>query len=267
MQDITGQRFGRLVVESFSHKDGHGAHHWKVVCDCGTRKTASKTNLFGKTKSCGCLKRETNGSNLRTHGESGTRTHRIWKGMISRCYTPSASGFSNYGGRGIIVFQAWRDSYAAFLSDMGECPDGYSIERIDTNGHYVPENCKWIPRPQQARNTRRNRNAVPGDMTPLVVSALGAPVEYNSVRQRLNRGWSATEALSLPRHTKRSARKISANGQKKTIADWAITLGMDARSLRGRLESGWTEEDAVLTPRGLPKPFHEASSESSPEET
>jgi hypothetical protein len=89
-----------------------------------------------------------------TRGKVFTRTYSIWASMLARCSTPSATGYANYGGRGISVCEKWR-KFEGFLEDMGECPDGLSIDRLDTNGNYEPGNCRWASDAEQARNTTR----------------------------------------------------------------------------------------------------------------
>lgn len=258
MKNLSGLKFGRLTVETFSHRDECGGYQWLVVCECGTRKTVAASNLRGSTKSCGCLKRELDKAKLVTHGKSGSRTHRAWKSMLARCYTPSATGFQNYGARGVKVCEKWRTSFEAFLQDMGEVPEGFTLDRVDVNGDYEPENCRWATRKQQGRNKRNNRVLIGGGGTTLVEAAEASVMPYDAIRARLNRGWSLSAAVSAPRNTKMFSRKIKAGGVEKTIAEWAATLGMSPRSLRLRLENGWSEHDAVTTPKGAIRRTHEA---------
>lgn len=131
---------------------------WLAVCACGTQKVVLKKNVeTGKSKSCGCVRKEVSATVNISHGQTGSKTYKIWAGMKRRCYNQNEQFYSHYGGRGIEVCEAWRDSFETFLSDMGECPDGYSIERINVNGNYEPTNCKWIPLDEQSRNTRKSK--------------------------------------------------------------------------------------------------------------
>lgn len=153
--DLTGRRFGQVVVVGYDRFDGV-KHRWNVACDCGGTSSVRGGNLVsGLTKSCGCRKSKASRMNLTTHGMSGTRTHRIWKAMKQRCRDPNASNFKHYGGRGIRIADQWLD-FVRFHEDMGECPPDHSIDRIDVNGHYEPGNCRWVRQAEQVKNTRRN---------------------------------------------------------------------------------------------------------------
>src|SRR5690606_2812880 len=106
----------------------------------------------GKTKSCGCLRIETNISKGTTHGHSGTRTYQAWLNMKSRCSNKKNISYENYGGRGISICDRWLNSFENFLEDMGECPDNLTLERMDVNGNYEPNNCIWEDYSQQLFN-------------------------------------------------------------------------------------------------------------------
>lgn len=150
--DITGQRFGRLLVVSISGASGN-KRFWNCKCDCGTEKAISGNGLkAGDSKSCGCLNRELVVSRPTTHGMSKTRIFGIWKGMHTRCYNPNYAGYKNYGGRGVTICDDWH-KFEAFYADMGSSyAAGLTIERIDNDVGYQPGNCRWIPKPEQSRN-------------------------------------------------------------------------------------------------------------------
>lgn len=145
-----GTVFGQLsVIEEVEKRAGH--RYFKLRCTCGTITVACYPNLrTGHTRSCGCEK----GS--RRHGLAGTPTHKIWLGMRTRCLNPNDTSFHNYGGRGISVDPRW-DDFANFLADMGERPSGMDLDRIDNDGPYSPDNCRWVSRTTNLRNTRRTR--------------------------------------------------------------------------------------------------------------
>lgn len=161
--DLTGQRFERLLVLSLHHRT-YGQYYWTCRCDCGKETVASTAVLRrGTTRSCGCFKRENTSRLKKTHGHSHcadgkpSRTYRAWQGMMSRCYTPTAKRYEDWGGRGIRVCDRWHE-FENFLADMGECPAGLSIDRFpDNDGNYEPGNCRWANAQQQADNKRPYR--------------------------------------------------------------------------------------------------------------
>lgn len=155
--DLAGRKCGRLTPLRFLWFRNHNAR-WLCKCDCGSLFIGDARYLkSGNTRSCGCLMRETTATINHKHGgAAGERSgaYRSWASMKNRCLCPANHSFSGYGGRGITVCRRWRESFPAFLEDMGERPPGHSLERIDPNWHYCPSNCKWIPQAEQSRNTR-----------------------------------------------------------------------------------------------------------------
>lgn len=153
--DMTGQKFGRLLVIERSGRSTRGFVAWLCQCDCGGTKIADGGSLReGFVKSCGCLLIETAAERNFKHGRCGTPEHRAWKALRGRCNNPNDPAYANYGGRGIRVCERW-NSFDNFLADMGLKPTPkHSIDRIDNNGNYEPGNCRWATDSQQNKNKR-----------------------------------------------------------------------------------------------------------------
>jgi len=153
-QDLTGQKFGRLFVACY-----YGSRKWLCACECGKDKAIYSYDLkSGHTKSCGCLRQETTGNKLKTHGLSNKiPEYESWKGMKKRCANPKDKEYRNYGDRGIKVCDRWLNSFKSFYADMGSKPSpSHSIDRIDVDGNYEPSNCRWAT-PKQQRNNQRKK--------------------------------------------------------------------------------------------------------------
>jgi len=158
--NITGMKFGRFTaLRPNGHDINPSRKHilWACVCDCGTTVNVRLNALrSGGTKSCGCIKKE--GLN-RTHGMTKTPEYRSWAHIKARCTNSKHNDYLDYGGRGIKMCERWSFSFEAFFEDMGKRPEGMtSIDRIDVNGDYCKENCRWANDYMQARNKRNNRN-------------------------------------------------------------------------------------------------------------
>ena len=200
-----GCRFGRLVVlrEVASHRTPNGSIVRRVECecDCGEVGVFGLPRLRnGGTKSCGCLGREQRAKRWTTHGGTGRPEYRVWSGIKGRCCNDSDSGYASYGGRGIKVCERWRESFAAFLEDMGERPSPeHSIDRIDNDGDYCPENCRWATRAEQSRNMRSNVFIEhEGESLCVADWAKRYGMTPSMLARRLASGWEFADALSAP---------------------------------------------------------------------
>lgn len=200
--DITGIRFGRLVVKDLSHTDHRGSH-WTAVCDCGNIVTKSSSYLrSGHTKSCGCLHRDTCIERNKKHGygarEGRGKIYRAWKAMRQRCNDKNASNYSYYGGRGIRVCAEWGD-YPAFhkWAEASGHRDDLTLDRIDVNGDYAPDNCRWSDKLTQTRNRRTtNLHLVNGELMTASEISRKYGLVYTTLVVRLRKGASAQELVN-----------------------------------------------------------------------
>lgn len=204
-----GKQFGRLTVIGFREVTaswGHGVA-WDLRCECGNVIYGRRPSMVksGEITSCGCVKAEQNIHNLaekrRSHGKSRTRLYGIWLHMKNRCYLKSEPAYPNYGGRGIAVCNEWHDFQNFYDWAMANgYQENLTIERIDVNGNYYPDNCKWISLSEQTWNKRDTIRVTLGDeVVPLKVACERLGLPYKAVHLRITRyGMSIDEALTKP---------------------------------------------------------------------
>lgn len=202
--DMTGKKFGRLtVIRHCKRPKGYvnTLAWWLCVCECGTKKRVAGDKLRnGDTISCGCFRsaelakgRRSLHEAIFSHGLSRTPEYTAWRHMLRRCCNKKDPVYSCYGGRGITVCKKWRDSFLAFLKDMGLRPKGnrrqWSIDRKENNGNYEPRNCRWVTKKEQANNTRGNRPVIlDGKIVSQGEAAIILGITRKSVSRKLRKG-------------------------------------------------------------------------------
>lgn len=244
--DRTGERYGRLVVierlPAKSKTDGNA--RWFCRCDCGKGAVVYGQDLArGRTLSCGCLQTERRFQ----HGKADSPTYAIWQMMLQRCENPTNKSYPNYGGRGIFVCDEWHD-FAKFYADMGDRPDGLSLERKENSGPYVKWNCIWASITDQNNNTRRNRLIeFRGETKTIAQWAEITGLEWTTIRSRLDHyGWDVEHALTV---SPTGAVVYEFNGHRRTMEEWSVATGIHIDTLRSRINKlGWTIEQALGRP-------------------
>ena len=158
LKDLTGQKFGRLLVLGLSYIAENNQSHWRCLCDCGKEAIVRSGHLGVTTFSCGCYASDRISLASTKHGHTAnindrsSRTYRSWHSMMSRCNNPNSTNFKYWGGRGIKVCERWTD-FRNFLTDMGERPEGKSLDRYPSpDGNYEPDNCRWATPAEQVNN-------------------------------------------------------------------------------------------------------------------
>ena len=216
--DLTGQRFGHWVALQYA-----GSIKWLCRCDCGAVQTVHTGGLvYGNSTRCWECKREAK----KTHGLSETPEYKIWGGIIKRCYNPRNRAYRLYGGRGIVVCDRWRHDAAAFVADMGPRPSTrHSVDRIDNDGPYSPENCRWATYLEQGQNTTRSRKIThDGETLTAAAWARRLGVTWGAVEQRLSRGQSFAEAVEGIRSGAPATQKTRARWDYSTSSLTAVRL-------------------------------------------
>lgn len=207
-KDIAGLRSGRLVALEFDayaqFPSGVKYEKWLCKCDCGSYVSINKKNLMsGLSKSCGCAIAEANVRRLTTHGDKKSRLYNIWCNIKSRCYNPKNQDFDRYGGRGISMFEQWRDNYSEFKdwAVNNGYDDALTIDRIDVNGNYCPSNCRWVDMVAQANN-RTNTIYIEyrGESHTCAEWSVLTGINYDTLNDRYNRGLTGDALFKKGRH-------------------------------------------------------------------
>jgi len=190
---MVGERFNSLtVLKELKDRNKNGHILYSCKCDCGNIKTILGASIrSGSTKSCGCLVTKTNGKHLKEK----SKIYKTWIGIKTRCFNKNSNIYKNYGGRGISMCETWKD-FNVFYKDMGDVPNGMSIDRIDVNGDYKKSNCKWSNHKEQSRNKRNNNFITYKGTTKCLTEwceELNMPL--NTFSNRLKRGWSIEKTI------------------------------------------------------------------------
>lgn len=200
---MLSKTFHRLTVIAYAGHSKNKSRLYQCRCRCGTVVVKRGSQIRGgQVQSCGCLRRETSARIARenaTHGHcSGeiSPTYKSWAAMRERCLNPNHSHYARYGGRGIAICDQWGD-FDNFLMDMGERPNGKSLDRIDNNEDYSPDNCTWSTPKEQGRNRKDNRLLTfRGETRCLIEWSEITGIKKTTLKERLNRGWSIKDALT-----------------------------------------------------------------------
>lgn len=212
-EDLTGKRFGMLTVleeaEPYISLQGLSFTRWKCRCDCGSEKIAKSADLKnGKTNNCGCQTRKKKAKAKTIHGLSKTRIKGVWLNMLNRCNNPNCYEYESYGGRGITVCEEWRklENFAKWAyvngydenAEHGEC----TIDRIDNNKGYFPDNCRWITNKEQANNKRNNHFIeFKGKRQTIAQWAEELGINKGTLSSRILNGWSLEKALRKEKYS------------------------------------------------------------------
>ncbi|MBQ7844982.1 MAG: hypothetical protein IJ392_02395 [Clostridia bacterium] len=192
--DLTGMRFGKLIVIKRAENDSHGNTRWLCRCDCGKEHIATCAKLTkGSIKSCGCMRYSQN-------GHSRSRLYATWRGMRSRCEDPRHTKYRFYGGRGITVCEEWKDflTFREWALSNGYT-DELTIDRIDSDKGYSPDNCRWLTMKEQANNRSSNRLLnYQGKQYTVAQFAEAFHLRYHTVMNRIKAGWSPDKIIHTP---------------------------------------------------------------------
>lgn len=247
-KDLTGQRFGKLIVIKKMENDKDNKIKWLCKCDCGNIAIVSGKDLQrAHTKSCGCLHEK--------HSKSETRLYRVWRGMKARCLNSKYPYYSNYGGRGITVCDEWKNDFQVFCewamkngydekAPRGEC----TLDRIDNNGNYEPNNCRWTTNKQQSRNRRTNHLLTYKGKTQNIIQwAEETGISRSVFVSRLQNGWNMKKIINTPVNYLKE-KLITYKGITLNMSEWERKMGLKEKTISRRLKRGWTIEKAIGTP-------------------
>lgn len=263
LKDLTGQKFGRLTVEEYLGYIKSKKPYWKCKCDCGNYTIVDTYHLInGDTTSCGCLRKGKDFSKYK-HGLYKHKLYHIYHSMKQRCCNPQCSQYEGYGKRGVTICDEWLgdNGFINFYTWSIEngYEDGLSIDRIDNDGIYSPDNCRWADNTVQLNNTRHNRWVTYNGESHTYAEwerILNNGVKQTDISVRINKlGWSVEKAFFTPIQAKEKPElydwheTIVHNNEKKTAKEWCAKVGLSRDNYRSRIKLGWTKEKAATTPK------------------
>lgn len=207
-KDLSGLKFGRLTVVCREKDNVNGRATWLCKCDCGKETTVTSSKLIsGHTQSCGCLSRDLLIARQTKYLIKPKKLYSIWRCINNRCYMKNSLSYKNYGGRGIFVCEEWRNDFRPFYEwAMGSgYQDNLTIDRINNDGPYSPDNCRWADKKTQCNNKRSNHIIVYcGDSLTIAEWSEKTGLPRTTIATRLFRGWSEEEAIKIPYRTRKS---------------------------------------------------------------
>lgn len=246
--DFIGQTFGRLtVLEKLHQRGNNGCVLWRCVCNCKDKTEVVKTTgdlVSGNTRSCGCFRKENTSAMFKKHGLESSPEYGTWLDIKKRCYNRNYKQYPDYGGRGILMSDEWKNDFQAFYRDMGPRPSPeHSIDRKDNELGYSKSNCRWATYLEQANNKRANiRYKLNNKEYTIAELARMHTMPYATMRIRLLLMPIEQAVVSSikPAHV-----KITLNGITEELGIWVKERKLSAQTVVDRLDDGWTMEEAL----------------------
>lgn len=247
IQNHLGEHINHVKVVGIDTSTTHfNASRWIFQCDCGNYFSDIPSRvLSGHRKSCGCIK----GKTSLTHGCNGNPFYPTWWSMMQRCYNESNHNFHRYGKRGITVCREWHNpqNFIDWATNTVGCKSSLTLDRIDNDKGYSPDNCRWVSMREQSNNRSSTRFETIDNVTmPFSYWCEKYNISPASVRARMKNGMPFKQALTEPLH--KDHVMITLNGETKNISDWCKHFGISRRAVYSRIRNGWTPEKAVSTP-------------------
>lgn len=254
-EDMIGKKYGKLTVLGIDHykldKDGYKRYYLRCKCDCGNEKVVIAYSLTrGLTVSCGCYQKVAASKAKRTHGKSNSRIYHIFRDMHRRCENSQRPSYKRYGGRGITVCDEWNkeNGFCNFYdwSMTNGYADELTIDRIDNDKGYSPDNCRWVDYVTQANNTSWNKHIEYNNETHTMAEwGRIRSLRPSTIKNRLNHGWSVSEALGFDEHVTHHKDEVlyTINGETHNIRDWCRIQNLSVDTVRYRREHNWAPEE------------------------